>query len=712
MQYILTGAEMAACDARTSEIIGIPSLVLMERAALSVADGAEAYLKKTGRAGSVLAFAGKGNNGADALAAGRILLERGYDVAFCRLSGRIAPDSSFAVQEKILAHYGKKAEVFHAKMPVSAVDIDGKKMEFFHQDPKEIPASAAAVGKSVGTGSLSLPVSAPSVIIDGLFGTGLSRSLASAPSVIIDGLFGTGLSRPLTGEAALAVQTINSLREKQGAYVIAVDIPSGISSDDGSVMGCAVSCDETRTFAFYKRGHFLYPGASYAGKCHLAQIGITPVSFAGRPGMFAMSGEVPSDLLPARDPNGNKGTFGKVLIAAGRRGMCGAALLAAQACMASGAGMVKLFTHEANRVIVQQMLPEALLETWTEEEAAEEISYKLRCALDWADVAAAGPGMGTDEAAGRILECILDYAGKEYAGKENAGKRDAGNIGPGDQGAEEKLLKGEKCIEDHIAWNKAKEEKGNRHQKAGEKAGRSLRGLVLDADAIRLLAGSSCLREKLAARRKDIPCILTPHLAEFAALTQTNVKELKECVKERIRILQDQACFLRCTIVCKDARTLAAMPWNASRKISTDCGGNTLTAIPGDAHCCDYENAGHSPSCEKKTDAKEIGSREIEKAEGILYLNTNGNSGMATAGSGDVLTGMTAAILAAFTSGTAYERHTWRDIPDAGLHGFDAACTAVWLHGRAGDAAKKKHGMQGMTARDLIEAIRDSSFWE
>ena len=113
MEYLLTGAEMSDCDRRTSEEIGIPSLVLMERAALSVADGAETFLRQCGgRQPRVLAVAGRGNNGADALATGRILLERGYKVRFCRLSGEISPGSSFAVQEKILQHYGAEIVPF------------------------------------------------------------------------------------------------------------------------------------------------------------------------------------------------------------------------------------------------------------------------------------------------------------------------------------------------------------------------------------------------------------------------------------------------------------------------------------------------------------------------------------------------------------------------------------------------------------------------
>ena len=109
---------MASCDARTSNVIGIPSLVLMERAALSVADSVDAFLRPKfpgsgcGRKPVILAAAGRGNNGADALAAGRILLDRGYDVRFCRLSGKVAPESSFAVQERILRSYGALVEEF------------------------------------------------------------------------------------------------------------------------------------------------------------------------------------------------------------------------------------------------------------------------------------------------------------------------------------------------------------------------------------------------------------------------------------------------------------------------------------------------------------------------------------------------------------------------------------------------------------------------
>ena len=204
MEYILTGTEMAECDTRTSEVIGIPSLVLMERAALSVADGADDYLKKNrGGKGIILAAAGRGNNGADALAAGRILLDRGYDVRFCRLSGEISPDSSFAVQERILASYG-------AEVPTVTDSI----LQGLRLPP---PADRLHLCPDLSDTSL----------------TAFSTGAAEVPDVILDGLFGTGLSRDLSGEAADTVHALNRFREHLGSYVIAVDIPSGISSDTG-----------------------------------------------------------------------------------------------------------------------------------------------------------------------------------------------------------------------------------------------------------------------------------------------------------------------------------------------------------------------------------------------------------------------------------------------------------------------------------------------
>ena len=304
MKYLLTGHEMAEADANTSQVLGIPSIVLMERAALAVT---EEISKRFPVSAGVTILAGPGNNGADGLAVGRLLIDRGYRVQFLLLDPKEPPEGTSArTQRKILEAYGARPEAF-----------DEKGMKAFE------------------------------------------------PNVIVDALFGTGLGRPLTGRAAMIAEAVRVYRAQTGCTVVGLDLPSGISSEDGSVMGCAVQCDFTVTFAYYKRGHFLYPGCTYCGETILRQIGIHDRSFTCAGGdvpemVMPERGDI-AELISGREPGGNKGTFGKILIIAGSYSMCGAALLCAEACMRAGAGMVKIFTREENRVIIQEKLPEAML---------------------------------------------------------------------------------------------------------------------------------------------------------------------------------------------------------------------------------------------------------------------------------------------------------------------------------------------------------------
>ena len=128
--------------------------------------------------------------------------------------------------------------------------------------------------------------------------------------------------------------------------------------------------------------------------------------------MYMLEREDAERLLTDRDPGGNKGTFGKILIVAGSFAMCGAALLSAEACMRSGAGMVKVFTRQENRVIIQEKLPEAMLTVYEalpdapseKERAANRLRESLMRDLAWADAVAVGPGIGRGEEAGILLE--------------------------------------------------------------------------------------------------------------------------------------------------------------------------------------------------------------------------------------------------------------------------------------------------------------------
>ena len=183
-------------------------------------------------------------------------------------------------------------------------------------------------------------------------------------TVIIDAVFGTGLSRPVTGVYAAVIDQIN----ESHVPVISVDIPSGIHTDTGRILGTAVRASETVTFAFEKPGLYLPPGSICAGTIHTADIGITGCFAPGETRYYRMEQE---DLVPflQRDPLGNKGTFGKILIAAGSREICGAALLCSEAAFRSGAGMLRILTEEHNRLPLLMKLPEAMLNLYREGES-------------------------------------------------------------------------------------------------------------------------------------------------------------------------------------------------------------------------------------------------------------------------------------------------------------------------------------------------------
>lgn len=219
-------------------------------------------------------------------------------------------------------------------------------------------------------------------------------------TVIIDAVFGTGLSRPVTGVYAAVIDQIN----ESHVPVISVDIPSGIHTDTGRILGTAVRASETVTFAFEKPGLYLPPGSICAGTIHTADIGITGCFAPGETRYYRMEQE---DLVPflQRDPLGNKGTFGKILIAAGSRETCGAALLCSEAAFRSGAGMLRILTEEHNRLPLLMKLPEAMLNLYREGESLEQAP--LAQAMEWADLILVGPGIGTGNTAGELVAYLL-----------------------------------------------------------------------------------------------------------------------------------------------------------------------------------------------------------------------------------------------------------------------------------------------------------------
>lgn len=497
MKYVLKAHEMKEYDRDTSERIGIPSMVLMERAALSVVD---AVLENRQLPGKVLIAAGTGNNGGDGLAIGRLLALKGAEVTFFMVGVPEKMSDETKAQVSIIKNLGFSMQ---SKLEVKEYDM------------------------------------------------------------VIDALFGIGLSRDVEGEYSDVINKINDCG-RRGAFICAVDIPSGICADTGRSLGEAVRADLTVTFAFAKRGHLLYPGREYTGKLVVKDIGITQQSFIkGKPEAFCYERSDAGRLLPKRRPDGNKGTFGKVLLLAGSHDMSGACILCGSSILRTGAGMVKIITPSCNREIIQTSFPEAMLYTFDEMPDLKQV----QSSMDWADVIVAGPGMGTGRNAGLLIEHVL------------------------------------------------REGKGP---------------LVLDADALNLIAGHEKLR-MLAAEYEAGKLILTPHPGELVRLAKTDMEEYHH---QREKLLFELAGELACIIIAKDAVTIAA----------------------------------------------QAGRKEV-------YINTSGNDGMATAGSGDVLAGMIGGLLAQKA-----------DV-------FDAACLGVYLHGLAGEEASIKNGRRAVVASDIIKNL-------
>ncbi|MDE7253782.1 MAG: NAD(P)H-hydrate dehydratase [Acetatifactor sp.] len=511
MRYLVTAEEMKRYDANSINQLGVPGMVLMERAALSarevvldrlgVAKAGSSFIKSVDDAAAVrvLIMAGVGNNGGDGLALGRLLGELGCQVEIWLVGDKAKASDQWRSQWKILQAY----DIMCSDTPAFT--------EY---------------------------------------------------TILVDALFGVGLSREVGGLYREAVERFNQLQ----GYKLALDVPSGIDSDTGTVLGCAVRADETVTFGFCKRGLVLYPGCEYAGKVVVGEIGINERSFLGEPpGMFCLDSL--TEWLPARDPYGNKSTFGKVLLVAGSDKMAGAAVLAARAAYRSGAGMVKVVTDASNREILQGAVPEALFGVYAD----------LADSLSWADVIVIGSGLGQEKGARKCLAQVLTDSN---------------------------------CP------------------------------LVIDADGLNLLAADDRLWELVVTRTSahgrqvTRQVVLTPHVGELSRLTGVDIPKLKKNLAFHGLELSRR---LGAIVVAKDARTFV---------------------------CCQGK-----PVC----------------------VNLWGNSGMATAGSGDVLAGILGGLLA--QSQTCQES------------AFETVCLGVGVHAQAGDMAAREKGEHGCMAGDIAEAV-------
>lgn len=220
-------------------------------------------------------------------------------------------------------------------------------------------------------------------------------------SVVIDAVFGVGLSRKVEGRYRQVIEQMNRMRGTK----FAVDIPSGLSATTGCILGCAFKADYTVTFQLKKIGLELSQDRTMAGRVIVPDIGISTDSICEDQEIVRTAGkDIYRKMLPDRPEDSNKGTYGRLLVIAGSKGMAGAAYLNAHAAYMTGAGLVRIYTSSDNREILQTLLPEAIITTYEEYNKEELLSL-----LTWADSVCIGSGLGMSRLSEKILKTVIEY---------------------------------------------------------------------------------------------------------------------------------------------------------------------------------------------------------------------------------------------------------------------------------------------------------------
>lgn len=509
--YIVTAGEMRELDRVTIQEMGIPGCVLMENAGRGVVRVLlRAFPNWKDRRVAVLC--GRGNNGGDGFVVARYLMDRGGKVDLF-LAGRpeeVSGDARFAMEAFLRA---------------------GGKM--------------TVVGVEGGLSPQEIPIDSSGLLVDALLGTGLRAEVRD----------------PLAG----IIRQVN----RSHIPVLAVDIPSGLCSDTGLPLGVAVEARVTVSFGLPKLGHFLYPGRALCGDLYVVDIGI-PTRALQAHGLTreVVTPDMLRGLLPPRPPEAHKGHFGHLLVVAGSAGKTGAGVMASEAALRVGAGLVTMGVPRSLNLAMEARLTEVMTLPLQE---GEHHSLSLKA-----------------------LEQILE------------------------------ALEGKNCV----ALGPGISTNGDTPELARELARRVALPMVIDADGLNALAGHAHELQKAPGLR-----ILTPHPGEMARLLSLSTSQVQ---RDRIGAALELARLSGSYVLLKGAGTVLADP------------------------------------------------------QGRIRLVPTGNPAMASAGMGDVLTGILGGLLA------------------QGLHPFDAMALGAFLHGWMADQWVCLHGARGLVATDLVQAIPNS----
>ena len=224
---------------------------------------------------------------------------------------------------------------------------------------------------------------------------------------IVDGWFGFGLTRPITDELAADIEQIN----QQTAAVFSIDLPSGIHTDTGQIMGTAIKASHTACLGLWKRGFMQEKAIAHLGKCDLIDFDIPLADITAilgeSPAVQRLTDQQAITHLPLhRSPTAHKYKAGHLLLIAGSRQYAGAALLCGLGAIASGVGMLTLAVPESIRLSLMPQLPTALLIGCPETESGAIAHLPKTIDLEKYDAIALGPGL--TQASPHLLQTVLN----------------------------------------------------------------------------------------------------------------------------------------------------------------------------------------------------------------------------------------------------------------------------------------------------------------
>ncbi|MBQ9519409.1 MAG: NAD(P)H-hydrate dehydratase [Firmicutes bacterium] len=346
---LLTNKQMHDIEYDAIEKKGVPSILLMEHAAMAVT--AEILKEKPK---NVLIFAGRGNNGGDGLAVARQLL--------C-----------------------------HKDINTAVVFIG---------EPTEATKDCKTNLDALSAGSANIIYIQKKADLEGL------ERIVYAADVVIDAIVGTGLHTKLRELTEIIVTLIN----EKANYIISVDCPSGVNTNTGEDYGKAVYADKTVTFHLPKIGLMLYPAFEHIGELVVGSISI-PVDNSYEIGSYYMlTDSEAAELLPKRTARSNKGTYGKAMIFAGCDLMAGAALIACTSAYRIGAGLVRACVNPYVATVIHNGLPEAVTTILPDKDGKlYGGSFKpIADEINSADVIAAGCGLGNTKEVYDLVSKLID----------------------------------------------------------------------------------------------------------------------------------------------------------------------------------------------------------------------------------------------------------------------------------------------------------------